>query len=66
MHVRNGSSALHTVTPDDGALDAKNNDTTLSVTRLSAMPLKPLEKIHQLACLHTLQPVSTKVFLMCH
>ena len=32
------------------------NNEPLSVTKLSATPLRPLEEIHCLACLHTLQP----------
>ena len=69
VHVRNGSGALHTVTPDDGANVAENNDThavshqveghllhwRVRVTKLSAMSVAPLGEIHRLASLHTLE-----------
>ena len=57
VHVRNGSGALTLSTPKMARTSPKTTTHMLSVTRLSAMPLRPLEKIHRLACLQTLQPV---------
>ena len=49
-------SALHAVTSDDGAIDAKNNDTHVVSHKVERHALQTAGEFHQLASLHTLSP----------